>query len=134
MQRALDQLTIEISVLLLVASGLLIGASLVGVGGQRWFVAVLAVLAAALLAARDRLPSPGEVSGLDLERYLRHLWVSPALGAVAVVIVLGATPEEIQSVGGVLGLLGMLNYFLRPVYNLVYSLAHRVVGIERAES
>jgi len=127
MQRAFDDRAMEATALALVASGLLIGASLVGVGGGARLVAALAVLAALLAAGKDSLPRPGRVVGHDLDLYCRDLWVGPALAAVAATVVFGASPAEIQTVGGVIGFVGMVNYFLRPVYHMGYSVAERVV-------
>mgnify|MGYP000645744750 CR=1 FL=1 len=51
----------------------------------------------------------------------------PALAAVATALVFGATPAEVQTVGGLLGFLGMVNYFLRPVYHMAYSFVESAV-------
>jgi hypothetical protein len=127
MQRAFDQRAMEATALSLVASGLLIAASLLGVGGGLRLVAALAGLAALLAAGKDRLPQPGVVLSHNLDLYLRDLWAGPALAAVATVVVLGASPAEVQTIGGLIGFAGMVNYFLRPVYHMGYSLAERVV-------
>jgi hypothetical protein len=128
MQRPFDDRAVEATALALVASGLLIGASLVGVGGGIGLVAALAVLAALLAAGKNVLPRPGRVVGHDFDLYCRDLWAGPALAAVATAVVFGATPVEIQTVGGVIGFVGMVNYFLRPVYHMAYSVVERVVG------
>ena len=126
MQRAFDQRAMEATALSLVASGLLIAASLLDVGGSLGLVAVLGVLAALLAAGKDRLPQPGIVLSHNLDLYLRDLWGGPALAAVATVVVLGASPAEVQTVGGLIGFVGMVNYFLRPVYLLGYDLVSAV--------
>lgn len=127
MQRAFDQRAMEATAVLLVAGGLLIAASLVGVGGGLPLIAVLAALAAGLAAGKGRLPQPGWVLGHDFDQYVRDLWVGPAVAAVATAVVVGASPAEVQTMGGLLGFIGMVNYFLRPVYHFAYSLAERVV-------
>jgi hypothetical protein len=33
----------------------------------------------------------------------------------------GASPGEVQALGGLLGLVAMANYFFRPVYYAVYA-------------
>jgi len=128
MQRALDQRAMEATALSLLASGLLIAASLLGIGGGLGLVAGLAAIAALLAAGKGRLPQPGFVLSHNLDLYLRDLWGGPALAAVATVVVLGASPAEIQTVGGLIGFVGMVNYFLRPLYHFAYSLAERVAG------
>jgi hypothetical protein len=47
---------------------------------------------------------------------------------VALLLVPGASPEELQALGGIAGFVGMINYFLRPVYFLVYSLLKRLAA------
>jgi len=42
--------------------------------------------------------------------------------AVPLVLELGATPAEMEAMGGLLGLAGMVNYFLRPLYLVVYGI------------
>lgn len=126
MEQEIDQRAMEATVLALVAGGLLIAASVTGVGGGVPLVIVLAVLAAALVAARHQLPQPGWVLGRNVDRCIRDVWVAPAVAALATVAVFGASPGEVQTVGGVIGFAGMVNYFLRPVYHLGYSLATSV--------
>jgi hypothetical protein len=122
MYRALDRLTLEATVYLLVAGLLLIGASLASLDGSAVVVGVLLVAAVALFAVRQRVPSLGTLFNHDLQRTLRDLWIAPALAATTTAVALGASPGELQSLGGVLGLVAMLNYFLRPVYYGAYSL------------
>jgi len=122
MYRALDRLTLEATVYLLVAGLLLIGASLAGLHGSPVVVGVLLVAAVALFAIRERVPALGTLFGHDLQQTLRDLWIAPALAATTTAVALGASPGELQSLGGVLGLVAMLNYFLRPVYYGAYSL------------
>lgn len=111
----------------LVASALLIGASLLEIGGGAALVGPLLLLAVVLAAVRNRVPQPGWRFGQNVDLYLRDLWVGPALAAVATALVFGATPAEVQTVGGLLGFLGMVNYFLRPVYHVVYSFVESAV-------
>jgi hypothetical protein len=39
-----------------------------------------------------------------------------------------ATPAEVQALGGLLGLVGMANYFLRPLYLFAYDLLETLRG------
>ena len=50
------------------------------------------------------------------------------LAALPVVLEPTASAEELQALGGIVGLVGMVNYFLRPVYLLLYSLVQAVQG------
>ena len=122
MHRALDRMTMEATVHLLVAGALLIAASLADLGGSAALVGVLLVAAVALFAVREYVPPLGTVLGHDVQRTLTDLWIAPALAATTTAVALGSTPGELQSLGGILGLVAMVNYFLRPVYYAVYSL------------
>ena len=51
------------------------------------------------------------------------------VAAVAVVLFPEATAGEVQALGGLIGLAGMGNYFLRPVYRLVYGVGRRLAGV-----
>lgn len=134
MHRALDRVTMEATVHLLVAGLLLIAASVAGVDGSVAFVGGLLVAAVALFAVRGRVPPVGTVFGHDLQRTLGDLWIAPALAATTTAVSLGATPGELQSLGGVLGLVAMLNYFLRPIYYGVYSLVASEPDTTRPEN
>lgn len=122
MYQTLDRVTMEATVHLLVAGLLLVGASVVDLGGSPLLVGALLVAAVALFAVREFVPPLRRVFRHDLQRTLRDLWIAPALAATTTALALGATPGELQSLGGVLGLVAMLNYFLRPVYYGAYSL------------
>jgi hypothetical protein len=56
------------------------------------------------------------VMGNDLGGYGTVLWLGPVVAIVVCLLAFGATPSELQSLGGLVGLAGMVNYFLRPVY------------------
>ncbi|WP_135667637.1 hypothetical protein [Halorhabdus rudnickae] len=48
--------------------------------------------------------------------YLASVPLGPLLAGVVLVLFLGASPGELQTLGGVLGLLALLNHLFRPVY------------------
>lgn len=122
----LREATLRLTAVLLLASAVLIGPSLLGLGGSLSLAAVLAVVAAVLFAARDSLPTLDPIYGHDVSVYIDDLWASPALGALVVLVFLGASPDELQALGGLAGALGMGNYFFRPVYLAGASLVRRV--------
>lgn len=122
----IDRVTFEASVHLLAAGLILIAAGVAGVGGSVAFVGLALVAAVALFAVRRRVPSPGTVAGHDLRYLIDDSWIVPALAATTAAVALGASPGEMQTLGGVLGLVAVANYFLRPAYYLVYSFAARV--------
>jgi hypothetical protein len=120
--------TLQATIVLLVAGLLLVGVSLLGVGASLLLVAGLAVLGAGLFLARPD-DFAGRVLGIDVDIILRWLWLAPPVAAVTLLIRLSATPGEVQAIGGLLGLAGMANYFLRPLYLLGYDIARKLAAV-----
>ena len=114
--------TIQLTALFLVASGLLLALGLAGISSSLLIAAFLFALAVGLALTRPDEGSVGRIRNVDLDALLRSLWIAPALSAVTLLFELGATPEEVVALGGILGLLGMANYFLRPIYLLAYGI------------
>ncbi|MEF8974526.1 MAG: hypothetical protein V5A15_06500 [Haloarcula sp.] len=114
--------TMQVTVLLLVAAALAIGLGVAGVGASLPVVVGLLVLTAVLYAARPDEDRFGPVAGVDVDGIVRSLWLAPLATALPLLVRLSATPGEVQAIGGMLGLAGMANYFLRPVYLLGYDL------------
>ncbi|MEF8812577.1 MAG: hypothetical protein V5A55_02005 [Halovenus sp.] len=120
------ELTLRLTAVLLATSVFLIGPSLLGLGASPVLALALLVFAALLYAGTVVLPFPAPFYGHDLSVYQQDLWLGPALAAAAVLFFLGATPGELQALGGLAGAAGMVNYFLRPVYFLAVSLFGRL--------
>ncbi|MDS0220285.1 hypothetical protein NDI54_02855 [Haloarcula sp. S1AR25-5A] len=118
--------TMRVTALLLVAAALAIGLGVAGTGASLPIVVGLLVLAAVLYAARPNEDWFGPVAGVDVDGIVRSLWLAPLITALPLVVRLSATPGELQAIGGLLGLAGMANYFLRPVYLLGYDLVAAV--------
>jgi hypothetical protein len=108
--------SMRVTVLLLAASVPLLVAGTAGLGGSVVLVAVLLASAAGLYAVRERLADLPGLLGHDVGAYAEAGWAAAAASALACLLALGATSAELQAVGGLLGLAGMANYFLRPVY------------------
>lgn len=125
MERALDDAVAEFTALLLVAAVALIGASLLGLGGSLPLAGVLAVASVGLFLARHALADLAADYYL-LVRVLEDCWIGTTAATLTVVVSLGTTPGELQTLGGLIGLVGMLNYFLRPLYRLTYRLGRRL--------
>lgn len=119
--------THQVTIVLLVTSVVLIGPGLAGVGSSLLLVAALLALAAVLVAVRDQLGELPTAVGYDLGRYGKNLWLGPLLGAAVALFWLDATPEELQALGGAAGLVGMANYFLRPLYLFVVFRLRRLL-------
>ena len=135
MQR-LSRVSVQVTATCLAASLTLIGPGVAGVGATPLLALLLLVVAACLFVARD---PPEDVGGRlppVVAVALRAVWLGPVLGAAVVVVAGGASPGELQAYGGLFGLIGMVNYFLRPVYGLALAavgyVRHRVDGTQRS--
>jgi len=106
---------IRLTVVCLAASATLILPALAGIGPSLPLAGLLFGLAAGLLALRDQLAALPTVVGYDLGRYGQDLWLAAVLGALLVLFGPARSTVELLTVGGVVGLVGMANYFLRPV-------------------
>ncbi|MBV0902457.1 hypothetical protein [Haloarcula salina] len=120
--------TMRVTALLLVAAALAIGLGVGGVGASLPVVAGFLALSGGLYALRPDPDRFGPVAGIHVGDILHSLWLAPLLVAAVLVVRLSATPGEVQAIGGLLGLAGMANYFLRPVYLLGYDLVSAVSG------
>lgn len=120
MQRLVER-SAQVTGVLLLASVGLIAPGLVGLGASLPLATFLLVPTVLLFAGREEFDAIGQVGGLPLGLVLRVAWVGPLLSAGIVVYAGGASPGEIQAYGGICGLLGMANYFLRPVYGLLFA-------------
>lgn len=120
--------TFRLTIVLLAASLTLLVPGSAGVGGSFALAVGLLVLGGALFALRDQFGSGPEAFGHDLGHYARALWAGPLVGAGVVVLGLSATPAELRALGGIVGLAGMANYFLRPVYRLLHGIVALVAS------
>jgi hypothetical protein len=128
MRRALDRAVAQLSALLLLSGVCLIGASLLGVGtGPLLFGALLAATVA-LYLARDAVPRIERFPEWALADLGSDLWLAPLIAASAVLVAPGATPGEVQSIGGLVGLVALIVYFARPLIPLAAGLYGRVAG------
>lgn len=119
------------TIVLVVTSAVLIGPATAGIGATLWLAAALGALTAALWAARDSLGSLPTVVGYEIGQHARDGWIGAALGTAVVVLTLGAPAVELQAFGGLAGLIGMTNYFLRPLYLFLVGGISRVIGSDR---
>lgn len=125
MQRLGRAVTV-LTAILVVASVALIGPGLAGLGASPFLAISLGAATGLLYAVRDRLGDVRRVAGVDLGAVLGVAWVGALLAVVLIIAVPGASPGEVQATGGLCGLAGMANYFLRPVYGLVYGTVRRL--------
>jgi energy-converting hydrogenase Eha subunit G len=84
-------------------------------------------IAGLLLANRQRLLALHDSDFWAI--HVETLWIGPALAASILVVFGSLTSGEMQTIGAVVGLLGMVNYLLRPVYLLVDSIFARLFAL-----
>lgn len=120
--------SLRVTHVLLVAALLLIAAGSLGLGGDLSLAGLLAVFGLAGLALRARLGAVGRVRGRPMGWYLRALPLGPLVAALLIAVYPGTTPDELEAVGGMVGLVAMLNYFLRPLYRLAIHGGRRVAS------
>lgn len=111
----------QLTAVLLVASVALILPGLAGLGGTLPLALLFLSAAILLLVARESLASVGRVGWIPLGAAARVAWIGPTIAGLLLLLAGGASPGELQALGGLCGLLGMLNYFLRPVYGIVLA-------------
>ena len=124
----LSERAVRATFVLLVASVGLLAAGLAGTAASPALAAALLGAGGALFAVRDRLDPGPAFAGRDPGSYGRLLWAGPVVAGAVCLAFLGATPAELQSLGGLVGLVGMANYFLRPVYRAGSVVVERVTG------
>jgi hypothetical protein len=116
---------LRISAVFLLAAVLLIPVGYAGIGASPILPVGFAALAAVLYVAWQR----SEAYGV----YLSGLWLGPVVAAVVAIagILIAASPGELQALGGIVGLLGVFNLILRPVYRIVHYLVAGAIQIGR---
>lgn len=121
--------TLHVTAVLVVASFLLIGPSLLGVGGSWHLTLALGLLAIALTLVQTQRDAFPVILEFDSGRWVKQLWLAPLVAATVVLLVEpSANPGELRALGGILGLLGIVNYLVRPLYLSLFEIARRLVG------
>lgn len=113
--------TLELTYVGLVAAAVLIVTGRLGVGAGPLVVLGFAVLAGLAFLGRSILAGVRPRFGVPLGRYLAVTWAGPVVAILVTLLGFDASPGELEAIGGLVGLLAMLNYFLRPVYYAVLA-------------
>jgi hypothetical protein len=130
MQDKYERGILRISVVFLIAAAILIPMPYLGMGASLPLVLLLAAAAWGLYEAWQR-------SGGQTRTYLSGLWLGPVIALLFTIygLLIGASPGEVQALGGIAGIIGVVNLLLRPVYRLLhYVLAGAIqIGKEMQE-
>jgi len=125
---ALRERALRVTVVLIAASVLLIPPGMLDIGGSWVMVGVLVLLAGGLFAVRDVFSRAPTVLDIEVGEYLPDIWLAPVVASGALVVAgPSVSPGELQALGGLAGLVGVVNYLLRPVYVFVYGVGRRVL-------
>jgi hypothetical protein len=122
MLRELDRAVARLSALLLLAGFLIIGAGLLELESGPVIFGPLLAVAVALWLARDAIPVVQRYPRWALSDLGSELWLTPLVAASVVIAAPGATPGELQAIGGLVGLAALLIFVLRPLYRLLVRL------------
>jgi len=127
MDRLDEAVVLRLTVVLLAAGLPLVALGTAGVAASSLLVVGLLAAGGAGYVTAQRLDGTA-IERVDEDRYYADLWIGFVLAAAVLLVWLDATPGEVQSLGGLVGLVGMANYFMRPVYYLLYGLGQRLSG------
>ena len=116
---------LRVSAVFLLAAVLLIPVGYAGIAASPILPVGFAVLAAGLYVAWQRSEEYGV--------YLSGLWLGPVVAAVVAIagFGIGVSAGELQALGGIVGLVGVFNLILRPVYRVVHYVVAGAVQIGR---
>lgn len=116
---------LRISAVFILAAVLLIPLGFLGMSASPAVIVGLLVLAFALFYAWQYSD--------EYSKYLSGLWLGPTIATIVGIIglVIGASPGELQALGGIAGLIGVFNLLLRPVYRLIHYVLTVTIQIGR---
>ena len=105
----------------------LIGFGVLGLSASPPLAGGVLVLGLAGPAVRE--PLRAQVDHAVAASYLASVPLAPLIAGGVMLVFLGASPGELQTLGGVIGLLAVLNHMLRPLYAFAHYLLARVSGV-----
>lgn len=116
---------LRLSAVFILGGVLLIPLGFVGVAANFGIVVGMVVLAGVLFYAWKNTD--------EYDTYLSGLWLGPAIAAIVALIgvLMGASAGELQALGGMTGLLGVINLLLRPVYRIAHYILFGAIQIGR---
>lgn len=116
---------IRITAVFIIAAAILIPLGALGVGPSLMLVFGLVLAAVALFLAWQNTD--------EFDQYLSGLWLGPVIGAAFTLyaLVIRASPGELQALGGIAGIIGVINMLLRPVYRILHYVVTGAIQIGR---
>ncbi|WP_181685119.1 hypothetical protein [Halorhabdus salina] len=103
---------------------LLVGFGLAGISGL--LPLSIALIGIGLVGTALRHHLYGLLDNRAFAAYLTSLPAGPLVAGLVLLVFSGASPGELQTLGGVVGLLALLNHLLRPIYGLVSLVVTRL--------
>lgn len=116
----------------LIACALLLAPGFAGFSSSLAFAAIALGLAVLAFVSQEQLLTLSDTPWI--RSHLRVTWVGPLVAAFVFAAFSDATPKELQTLGAVIGLIGMFNYLLRPLYFFVGEIVTRLARAVRGPS
>jgi hypothetical protein len=116
---------IRITAVFLIAAAVLIPLGWLGIGPSLMLVFGLILGAVALFLAWQNAD--------EYSQYISGLWLGPVIAAIATIyaLVIRASPGELQAIGGIAGIIGVINMLMRPVYRILHYVVAGAIQIGR---
>ncbi|MCU4717557.1 hypothetical protein [Halapricum hydrolyticum] len=124
MHDRIERVTGAITSTALVAAGVLLAPAFAGLGASLALAAVTLGVTVLAFLAREEIGALAPVPWLRL--HFETVWAGAAAATLVLVAFAGATSAELQTLGAVVGLLGLFNYLLRPIYFTLGNVFARV--------
>ncbi|QSG15936.1 hypothetical protein [Halapricum desulfuricans] len=124
MHDRIERATGVLTSIALVAAAALLAPAFAGVAPSAALAAVALGVTVLAFVVREEVRALAPAPWLGL--YFEAVWAGVAVATLVLVAFLDATAAELQTLGAVVGLIGLFNYLLRPVYFTLGSLLSRI--------
>lgn len=116
---------IRITAVFIIAAAVLIPLGWLGIGPSLMLVFGLILAAVALFLAWQNAD--------EYSQYISGLWLGPVIAAIATIyaLIIRASPGELQAIGGIAGIIGVINMLMRPVYRILHYVVAGAIQIGR---
>lgn len=116
---------IRITAVFIIAAAILIPLGWLGIGPSLMLVFGLILAAVGLFL--------GWQNADEYSQYISGLWLGPVIAAIATIyaLIIRASPGELQAIGGIAGIIGVINMLMRPVYRILHYIVAGAIQIGR---